>query len=181
LSKAAETEYIKKNLFLPFNRLASLLSKFRIEYADLIIITDVMAKAKESTREFFDNLVKEYKKNNEFTTDEGTIILQSVSQYITLKFHFSTYNAYLLLFSEMKLDSVSLKTMREKTNRHLRLRELLLDHSRQANLIVMTLPIPRKSGTPAPLYMAWLECLTRDMPPFLLVRGNQDSVLTYYS
>jgi solute carrier family 12 sodium/potassium/chloride transporter 2 len=70
-------------MFLTFNRLASLLSKFRIEYADLIIITDVMAKAKESTREFFDNLVKEYKKNNEFTTDEGTIILQAVSQYIT--------------------------------------------------------------------------------------------------
>jgi len=81
----------------------------------------------------------------------------------------------------MQFDEAELKTLREKTNRHLRLRELLLDHSRMANLIVMTLPIPRRGGVSAPLYMAWLECLTRDMPPFLLVRGNQASVLTYYS
>ncbi|CAG7831447.1 unnamed protein product [Allacma fusca] len=81
----------------------------------------------------------------------------------------------------MIIDETELKAMREKTNRHLRLRELLLDHSRQANLIVMTLPIPRKGGVSAPLYMAWLECLTRDMPPFMLVRGNQTSVLTFYS
>lgn len=71
--------------------------------------------------------------------------------------------------------------MKEKTNRHMRLRELLLEHSRMANLIVMTLPIPRKGGVSAPLYQAWLEILTRDMPPFLLVRGNQISVLTFYS
>jgi len=80
----------------------------------------------------------------------------------------------------MEIDDIELKSMREKTNRHLRLRELLLEHSRYANFIVMTLPIPRRNGS-APLYMAWMECLTRDMPPFLLVRGNQDSVLTFYS
>ncbi len=38
----------------------------------------------------------------------------------------------------------------------------------------------RGSVIPA-LYMSWLEVMTRDMPPFLLIRGNQDSVLTYYS
>jgi solute carrier family 12 sodium/potassium/chloride transporter 2 len=81
----------------------------------------------------------------------------------------------------MQCADSELKELREKTNRHLRLRELLLDHSRMANLIVMTLPIPRRGGVSAPLYMAWLECLTRDMPPFLLLRGNQASVLTYYS
>jgi solute carrier family 12 sodium/potassium/chloride transporter 2 len=31
------------------------------------------------------------------------------------------------------------------------------------------------------LYLVWLELLTRDMPPTLLVRGNQSSVLTFYS
>jgi solute carrier family 12 sodium/potassium/chloride transporter 2 len=29
--------------------------------------------------------------------------------------------------------------------------------------------------------MAWLETLTRNMPPMLLLRGNQENVLTYYS
>lgn len=71
--------------------------------------------------------------------------------------------------------------VKDKTNRHLRLRELLLQHSHEANLVVMTLPIPRKSIVSAPLYLAWLELLTRDMPPILLVRGNQTSVLTFYS
>lgn len=41
--------------------------------------------------------------------------------------------------------------------------------------------MPRKGTVSAPLYMAWLELLTAGMPPFLLVRGNQTSVLTFYS
>jgi solute carrier family 12 sodium/potassium/chloride transporter 2 len=44
-----------------------------------------------------------------------------------------------------------------------------------------TLPITRKGDFSAPLYMAWLEALTANMPPFMLVRGNQTSVLTFYS
>jgi solute carrier family 12 (sodium/potassium/chloride transporter), member 2 len=41
--------------------------------------------------------------------------------------------------------------------------------------------MPRKGTVSAALYMAWLETLTAGMPPFLLVRGNQTSVLTFYS
>jgi len=41
--------------------------------------------------------------------------------------------------------------------------------------------MPRKGTVSAPLYMAWLEVLTKDMPPSLLVRGNHTSVLTFYS
>jgi len=44
-----------------------------------------------------------------------------------------------------------------------------------------TLPMPRKGLCSAGLYMAWLDTLTRDMPPMLLLRGNQENVLTYYS
>lgn len=71
--------------------------------------------------------------------------------------------------------------LEEKTNLQLRLRELLLEHSTDASLIVMSLPMPRQDTVSAPLYMSWLEMLTKDMPPFLLVRGNQSSVLTFYS
>lgn len=72
-------------------------------------------------------------------------------------------------------------TLEEKTNLQLRLRELLLEHSTDASLVVMSLPMPRQDAVSAPLYMSWLEILTKGMPPFLLVRGNQSSVLTFYS
>ena len=42
----------------------------------------------------------------------------------------------------------------------------------------MTLPIPPKEDLNS-LYMTWLEAFTVNMPPFLLVRGNQTSVLTF--
>lgn len=71
--------------------------------------------------------------------------------------------------------------LEEKTNLQLRLRELLLEHSTDASLVVMSLPMPRQGAVSAPLYMSWIEVLTKGMPPFLLVRGNQSSVLTFYS
>ncbi|XP_060523843.1 bumetanide-sensitive sodium-(potassium)-chloride cotransporter [Cylas formicarius] len=79
------------------------------------------------------------------------------------------------------ISDAELMAVKDKTNRHMRLRELLLSHSHEATMVVITLPIPRKSIVSAPLYLAWLELLTRDMPPTLLVRGNQTSVLTFYS
>merc|ERR1712136_119936 len=83
--------------------------------------------------------------------------------------------------TEPRITDSELLALRDKTNRHMRLREQLLVHSKTSNLIVMTLPMPRKGTVSAPLYMAWSELLTADMPPFLLVRGNQTSVLTFYS
>ncbi|KAK9736670.1 Amino acid permease [Popillia japonica] len=83
--------------------------------------------------------------------------------------------------NECKVSEIEIAALQEKTYRQLRLRELLLEHSCQANLVVMSLPMPRKGTVSAPLYMAWLEALTKDLPPYLLVRGNQQSVLTFYS
>merc|ERR1712018_54002 len=81
----------------------------------------------------------------------------------------------------VNIDETELQAHKEKTNRNLRLAELLREHSTDSEMVIMTLPMPRKGATPANLYMAWLEIMTRDMPPFLLVRGNQTSVLTFYS
>ncbi|XP_059611500.1 bumetanide-sensitive sodium-(potassium)-chloride cotransporter isoform X2 [Phlebotomus argentipes] len=71
--------------------------------------------------------------------------------------------------------------LQEKTFRQLRLREMVQQHSKNASLVVMSLPMPRQDTVSAPMYMSWLEILTKDMPPLLLVRGNQTSVLTFYS
>lgn len=40
-----------------------------------------------------------------------------------------------------------LKDLKDKTNRHLKLREMLLAHSFDASLIIMSLPMPRKVKT----------------------------------
>lgn len=44
-----------------------------------------------------------------------------------------------------------------------------------------TLPVGRKGRCPSSLYMAWLETLSQDLrPPVILTRGNQENVLTFY-
>jgi len=128
--------------------MASLLSKFRIEFSDLILLPDIAQKPKESTTQLFNDLIKDF------------VGSSSDDSHITKE---------------------ELLAVQEKTNRHLRLREYLLEHSMNSDLVVMTLPMPRRNIIKAPHYMAWLEALSRDLPPFLFVRGNQQSVLTFYS
>ncbi|CAG0914745.1 unnamed protein product [Notodromas monacha] len=135
--------------------MAALLTKFRIDYSDVIVISDVQKKAQDSTKDYFNSLIQPFRETE--TTDN------------------SASNPALVV-SEAEMLS-----MRDKNNRHMRLRELLQHHSSAASLVVMTLPMPKKNTVSAPLYMAWLEMLTKDMPPFLILRGNQTSVLTFYS
>ncbi|RXG57480.1 Bumetanide-sensitive sodium-(potassium)-chloride cotransporter, partial [Armadillidium vulgare] len=135
--------------------MASLLSKFRISFNDTVIISDVNKKAGQEIQNEFERTIKKYRNiddNHECRNIEGYTITDE-----------------------------ELSANREKTNRHLRIRELLLKNSKDAALIVMTLPIPRKNAVSASLYMSWLEVLTKEMPPFLFIRGNQTSVLTFYS
>uniref|UniRef100_A0A8C2AFW9 Solute carrier family 12 member 3 n=1 Tax=Cyprinus carpio TaxID=7962 RepID=A0A8C2AFW9_CYPCA len=74
-----------------------------------------------------------------------------------------------------------LELYKAKSNRQIRLNELLKEHSSTANLIVMSMPLARKGAVSSALYMAWLDTLSKDLPPILLVRGNHQSVLTFYS
>ena len=41
--------------------MASLLSKFRIDYSDLTVIPDITKKAENTTKDFFDALIKDFK------------------------------------------------------------------------------------------------------------------------
>ena len=80
-----------------------------------------------------------------------------------------------------RLDDAMLKIHAKKINFNLRIAEIVRQASCNANLVVMTLPVPKIDHLPSNLYMSILEYTTRDMPPFLYVRGNQESVLTFYS
>eukprot|EP01084_Bolivina_argentea_P000479 897_1 len=62
------------------------------------------------------------------------------------------------------------------------LSELLFEYSRYSGLNVVTLPIPSKSIKPR-AYMALLHMLSDQdrLPPTIIMRGNGESTLTYYS
>ena len=84
-------------------------------------------------------------------------------------------------YKEGMITDAELSAQRDKTQRQLRISELLRQHSSDADLIVLTLPVPRKGLVSSCLYMAWVDVMTKNLPPTLLVRGNQQSVLTFYS
>jgi len=127
-------------LDLETRNLASMLSRFRIEYADVTAVPDVTKKADSATKAEFDAMI------------DGVGIQEE-----------------------------ELQSEREKTNRHLRLTEMLRQYSKDSEMIVMTLPLPRRGHTSPALYNAWLDIMTKDMPPTLLIRGNQQPVLTFFS
>ncbi|RWS07511.1 solute carrier family 12 member 3-like protein [Dinothrombium tinctorium] len=133
--------------------MASLLSKFRIDFSHVIVIPDIVKPPKEESIKDFENLIANYLEKEGCNNENNDMIIRD-SDLIAVK---------------------------EKNRRHIRLRELLQQHSLDASLIVMTLTVPRRGSCTAPIFMAWLETLTKGMPPFLLVRGNQTSVLTFYS
>ena len=93
----------------------------------------------------------------------------------------NVFNGLLEALPEGTVPEAELIENKEKTNRHLRLSELLQEHSDKAEMIMITLTLPRKNQISAPLYLAWLDIMTRGLPPTLLIRGNQSSVLTFYS
>lgn len=147
--------------------MANLLSKLRINYESLTMLQGITDRPQDSTIKMHDQLL------------EGFMEGQN---------------------NECFVSRLEYKQLQEKTYRQLRLREMLEMYSSEASLIVMSLPMPRQvrnlviflssttevliptQGTvSAPLYMSWLDMLTIDMPPLLLVRGNQSSVLTFYS
>ncbi|KAE8608204.1 hypothetical protein XENTR_v10011426 [Xenopus tropicalis] len=139
----------------------SLLSKFRIGFHEVHVLPDINQKPRPEHIKRFEDLIAPYMLNDGFK-DELTV-------------------------NEMrrdcpwKISDEEIKKNRAKSLRQIRLNEVLLDYSRDAGLIVITMPIARKGKCPSTLYMAWLETLSQDLrPPVLLTRGNQQNVLTMY-
>ncbi|XP_070543648.1 solute carrier family 12 member 2-like isoform X2 [Ptychodera flava] len=133
--------------------MASMLNKFRIDYSAVEILPDINKKPQKESIRRFEELIEPYMLNHEEKEEDFP----------------------------WKITHASLQSFKDKTNRQIRLGELLHQHSKDAKLIVMSLPMPRKKTVSSYLYMSWLETLSKDLPPILLMRGNQTSVLTFYS
>ena len=128
---------MKKNLI-------ELLQKFRIPFSDVEVLTDSVPPSEISKLQFRDVI-------NDWVVDENN----------------ENMNDYIKDDIRMRICKSELITHRELTNRQIRLRELLLEYSYDATLILMSMPRPTldncspKFTISVPLYMAWLEMLTQ--------------------
>ncbi|KAI1900257.1 hypothetical protein AGOR_G00048130 [Albula goreensis] len=141
--------------------MAALLSKFRISFSDITVLGDINIKPKKQNLATFEEMIEPYKLKEDDMEQEAAEKLKAEEPW--------------------RITDNELELYRAKTNRQVRLNELLKEHSSTANLIVMSMPLARKGTVSSALYMSWLETLSKDLPPILLVRGNHQSVLTFYS
>lgn len=69
-NKKAELEFEQRSM-------ASLLSKFRIDYSDLQLIPDITKKPQENSTQFFNELIKDFMSNDrEHSTTANSTQLQ---------------------------------------------------------------------------------------------------------
>ncbi|KAF4010718.1 hypothetical protein G4228_002405 [Cervus hanglu yarkandensis] len=139
----------------------SLLSKFRLGFHEVHVLPDINQKPRAEHIKRFEDMIAPFRLNDGFK-DEATVTEMRRD-------------------CPWKISDEEINKNRIKSLRQVRLNEILLDYSRDAALVVITLPIGRKGKCPSSLYMAWLETLSQDLrPPVILIRGNQENVLTFY-
>nr|AIF76153.1 Na-K-Cl cotransporter 2 [Epinephelus lanceolatus] len=139
----------------------SLLHKFRINCTDINVIDDIHIPPRTNSLKKLEDMIEP------FCLHEGS--KDAAQAEAMRKAH------------PWKITDEELSSFEEKTNLQVRLNELLQENSKSANLIIVSMPIARKGSVSDFLYMAWLDALTKDLPPTLLIRGNHKSVLTFYS
>ncbi|KAM7002607.1 LOW QUALITY PROTEIN: solute carrier family 12 member 3 [Tautogolabrus adspersus] len=140
----------------------ALIKKFRLGFHDVEVLPDIYQNPQPGNVHQFENMLARFRldKNLKQDSDSGTPRLQEEPWMIT---------------------DQDVEKNKAKSLRQIRLNEVLQDYSREAALIVITMPVGRRGACPSTLYLAWLDFLSRDLrPPVLMVRGNQENVLTFY-
>ncbi|KAB7494129.1 Solute carrier family 12 member 2 [Armadillidium nasatum] len=96
----------KNELDVEHRKMINLLAKFRIDVKDVIILPEVAKRAEQKTRDEFEEMISKFRVKEVDEEKRGLWITDE-----------------------------ELSSRKEKTNRHLRIRELLLEHSKEASLI----------------------------------------------
>jgi solute carrier family 12 sodium/potassium/chloride transporter 2 len=149
----------------------ALCPKFRIETSDVSILTTLNQKPTEESRARFKQLIEPFRVRSETSS-------KIVDQEDQPPEGNTNPNPTL---NENDIDDDCVEKFAKKTNRQLRINELIREHSHKSDLVCVTLPMVRVGSCPAALYMAWLDSISFNLPPVLMLRGNQESVLTFYS
>ncbi|XP_028559449.2 solute carrier family 12 member 3-like [Podarcis muralis] len=138
-----------------------LLTKFRLGFTEVVVLPEIMWRPEETSRKEFEDIIAPFRLNEGQKGQETVEEMQKDAPW--------------------KVTDEDLRVYKKKSEQHMRLHEILQDHSRNAALIVMSLPVVRKGACPSALYMAWLEMVSKGLhPPVVFIRGNQEDALTLY-
>ncbi|XP_051258335.1 solute carrier family 12 member 10, tandem duplicate 1 isoform X2 [Dicentrarchus labrax] len=142
------------------NEMIALLKRFRLDFNDVIVMTDSERRPLAKNLSRFVDSVAPFRLYDE--QQEG-VSVQELRQSTPWKISDKEFEAFKL-----------------KSERKVRLNEIIRKNSQHASLVLVSLPVPH-SDCPSVLYMAWLDTLTCGLHcPVVLIRGNQQNVLTYY-
>ncbi|XP_076588771.1 solute carrier family 12 member 3 [Chaetodon auriga] len=138
----------------------TLIKRFRLGFHDVEVLPDIYQNPQPGNVQQFENMLRRFRLVTNPKQDSEPPRQEEEPWMIT---------------------DQDLERNKAKSLRQIRLNEVLQDYSRDAALIVTTMPVGRTGVCPSALYLAWLDFLSRDLrPPVLLVRGNQENVLTFY-
>ncbi|KAI7814322.1 putative solute carrier family 12 [Triplophysa rosa] len=138
----------------------TLLQHFRLDVHDVIVMTDgEQPPLPKNIRRFEDTITP-------FTVREAQVGEETEQQQRKA--------------CPWKVTDKEREALRLKSERKVRLNEIIRRNSKHAALVLVSLPVPQ-ADCPSSLYMAWLETLSwRLHCPVLLIRGNQQNVITFY-
>lgn len=83
-NKSNELEYEHRNM-------ASLLAKFRIDYSDLQVVSDITSKPLDCTQQFFDSLIADFRKpaSKDFSTGKNLLFLIFILNHRLTQYFFT--------------------------------------------------------------------------------------------
>nr|BDR32814.1 solute carrier family 12 member 10 [Lepisosteus oculatus] len=151
----------KESLEEDRKEMLSLLSKFRLDFHDVIVMTDSEQAPKPKSMQRFEGAVAPFRLHDGLQQEQAAQELKKQCPW--------------------KISDREMDILRQKSERKVRLNEIIRFNSKDAALILVSMPVPKIATCPSALYMAWLDTLTYDLRcPALLIRGNQQNVLTFY-
>ncbi|KAM9449880.1 solute carrier family 12 member 10, tandem duplicate 1 [Clarias gariepinus] len=138
----------------------TLLRRFRLDVHDVIVMTDTEKSPSSKSLKRFEDSVALFRVQEEQQREVSEQQQRTSCPW--------------------KVSDKQMAAFRLKSERMVRLNEIIKRNSKNAALILVSLPVPQ-SNCPSSLYMAWLDTLSFGLHcPVLFIRGNQKNVLTFY-
>ncbi|XP_005951097.1 solute carrier family 12 member 3 [Haplochromis burtoni] len=142
------------------NEMIALLKRFRLHFSDVIVMTDSEKRPQAKNMTRFVDSVAPFRLHDEQQTGVTDQELRQREPW--------------------KISDKEFEAFKQKSERKVRLNEIIRRNSQHTALVLVSLPVPH-SDCPSALYMAWLDTLTCGLHcPAVLIRGNQQNVLTFY-